>query len=167
MYYVRDYAVTAGDGIPTLVRSELNFVGGALAQQPAVPLVEGIEAFRIEFGVDDVSRSGDPVDYTDAFDWEDPNDKNTATNRGDGLPDGDFIRCTTATPCTVGDLMNATSAKIYVLARSREASPNYTDTKTYTLGAAGAVGPFNDNFKRHVFTTTVRLTNISGRRILP
>ena len=60
--------------------------------------------------------------------------------------------------------MNVTSARIYVLARSREASPNYTDTKTYTLGSAGDVGPFNDNFKRHVFTTTVRLTNIAGRQ---
>ena len=63
--------------------------------------------------------------------------------------------------------MNVTSARIYVLARSREASPNYTDTKTYTLGSAGAVGPFNDNFKRHVFTTTVRLTNVAGRRVTP
>jgi type IV pilus assembly protein PilW len=167
LYYVRDYAVTAGDGIPTLVRSEFDLVGGTLAQQPAVPLVEGVEAFRIEFGVDDVSRSGGAVNYAGAFNWQDPNDKNTPTNRGDGVPDGDFVRCTTATPCTIGDLMNATSAKIYVLARSREASPNYTDTKTYTLGAAGAVGPFNDNFKRHVFTTTVRLNNIAGRRILP
>ena len=171
IYYIRDYAVTAGDGIPTLVRSEFDFVGGTLAQQPAVPLVEGVEAFRIEFGVDDVARSGDTVDYPadflDPIDWVDDEDKNTATNRGDGLPDGDFVRCTTAVPCTVSDLMNATSAKIYVLARSREASPNYTDTKTYTLGAAGAVGPFNDNFKRHVFTTTVRLPNIAGRRILP
>jgi len=167
IYYIRDYAVTAGDGIPTLVRSEFDFVGGALAQQPAVPLVEGVEAFRIEFGVDDVSRSDDPVDYTTPIDWEDPEDKNTPTNRGDGVPDGDFVRCTTATPCTVSDLVNSTSAKIYVLARSREASPNYTDTKTYTLGTAGAIAPFNDHFKRHVFTTTVRLNNIAGRRILP
>ena len=83
------------------------------------------------------------------------------------MPDGDFVRCTTATPCTVSDLVNSTSAKIYVLARSREASPNYTDTKTYTLGTAGAIAPFNDHFKRHVFTTTVRLNNIAGRRILP
>ena len=69
--------------------------------------------------------------------------------------------------CTVDELMNVTSARIYVLARSREASPNYTDTKTYTLGSAGDVGPFNDNFKRHVFTTTVRLTNVAGRRVTP
>ena len=164
LYYVRDYAVTAGDGIPTLVRSQFD-LSGALAHQAPVALVEGIEAFRIELGVDDVSKTGAAVDYTVAVDWLDPDDRTTPTNRGDGVPDGAYVRCSPG--CTASDLMNATSARIYVLARSREASPNYTDTKTYTLGSAGAVGPFNDNFKRHVFTTTVRLTNISGRRMSP
>ena len=100
-----------------------------------------------------------------AVNWADPLDRTIPTNRGDGVPDGDYIRC--SPDCARCELMNVTSAKIYVLARSREASPNYTDTKTYTLGSAGAVGPFNDNFKRHVFTTTVRLPNISGRRMSP
>jgi type IV pilus assembly protein PilW len=164
LYYVRDYAVTPGDGIPTLVRSQFD-LSGALAHQAPVALVEGIEAFRIELGVDDVSKTGAAVDYTVAVDWLDPDDRTTPTNRGDGVPDGAYVRC--SPDCTASDLMNVTSARIYVLARSREASPNYTDTKTYTLGSAGAVGPFNDNFKRHVFTTTVRLTNISGRRMSP
>jgi type IV pilus assembly protein PilW len=165
LYYVRDYAVTAGDGIPTLVRSQFDFVGGTLAHQPPVALVEGIEAFRIELGVDDLSRTGAAVNYLEAIEWLDPDDRTTPTNRGDGVPDGAYVRCSPG--CTEADLMNATSVRIYVLARSREASPNYTDSKTYTLGSAGDVGPFNDNFKRHVFTTTVRLTNISGRRMTP
>jgi len=165
IYYVRDYAVTAGDGIPTLVRSQFDFVGGTLEHQPPVALVEGIEAFRIELGVDDVSKTGAAVDYTDAVDWLDPDDRTTPTNRGDGVPDGPYVRC--SPDCTVDELMNVTSARIYVLARSREASPNYTDSKTYTLGSAGDVGPFNDNFKRHVFTTTVRLTNVAGHRVTP
>jgi len=164
IYYVRDYAVTLGDGIPTLVRSQFD-LSGTLAHQPPVALVEGIEAFRIELGVDDLSKTGAAVDYTDAVDWLDPDDRTTPTNRGDGVPDGDFVRC--SPDCTVDELMNVTSARIYVLARSREASPNYTDSKTYTLGSAGDVGPFNDNFKRHVFTTTVRLTNIAGHRVTP
>ena len=165
IYYIRDYAVTAGDGIPTLVRSQFDFVGGTLAHQPPVALVEGIEAFRIELGVDDVSKTGAAVNYAAAVNWADPDDRTTPTNRGDGVPDGDFVRC--SPDCTVDELMNVTSARIYVLARSREASPNYTDSKTYTLGSAGDVGPFNDNFKRHVFTTTVRLTNIAGHRVTP
>jgi type IV pilus assembly protein PilW len=164
IYYVRDYAVSVGDGIPTLVRSEFD-LGGTLRHQLPVALVEGIQAFRIEFGIDDVSKTGAPVNYGQAIVWADPLDRATPTNRGDGAPDGNYIRC--SPDCALDDLMNVTSAKIYILARSREASPNYTDTKTYTLGTAGAVGPFNDNFKRHVFTTTVRIPNIAGRRISP
>ena len=60
--------------------------------------------------------------------------------------------------------MNLTAVKFYVLSRSREPSQGHTDTKTYTLGAQN-LGPFNDDFQRHVFMTTVRLPNISGRRI--
>ena len=100
-------------------------------------LVEGIEAFRIELGVDDVSKTGAPVNYGDAIEYADPMDKTDPANRGDGVPDGDFIHCSPG--CTVHELMNVTSAKIYVLARSREASPNYTDTKTYTLGGGAAI----------------------------
>ncbi len=95
---------------------------------------------RVELGVDTVSRTGDPVDYTAAIEWADPDTKTAAVNRGDGIPDGDFVRCTTAVPCTVDQLTNTTAVRVYVLARSREATTGYTDTKTYTLGAAGAVG---------------------------
>jgi type IV pilus assembly protein PilW len=166
IYYIRDYAVTPGDEIPTLVRAQFDLSGGTLEHQtPPVALVEGIEGFRVELGVDDVSKTGDPVDYTDEVLWLDPDDRTTPTNRGDGVPDGDYVRC--SPDCSEDELMNVTAARIYVLARSREASPNYTDTKTYTLGSAGDVGPFDDHFKRHVFTTTVRLTNVSGRRVSP
>jgi type IV pilus assembly protein PilW len=170
LYWVRNYAVTAGDGIPTLVRSQFAHVGGIPAYEPPVALVEGVEAFRVELGVDDVSKTGDAVDYTAAIDWQDPLNKFTPTNRGDGVPDGDYVRCDPdcdTGPLTVDELMNVTSARIYVLARSREASPNYTDSKTYTLGSAGDVGPFDDHFKRHVFVTTVRLPNVAGRRMTP
>ena len=47
LYYIRDYSVNAGDGIPTLVRVELD--GGVSAP---VPLVEGIENLRVDLGVD-------------------------------------------------------------------------------------------------------------------
>ena len=165
IYYIRDYAVTAGDGIPTLMRSEFDSVGGGTpAHQAAVPLVEGIDAFRVEFGIDSVSRTGDAVNYADPIDWDDPDTKTTATNRGDAMPDGDYVHCE---PCTFDELMNATSARIYVLARGREPTQGYVDTKEYTLGSGAAIGPFNDGFKRHVYTTTVRLPNIAGRRERP
>lgn len=168
LYYIRDYAVTAGDGIPTLMRSQFDLgPGGALEHQPAVPLIEGIEGFRVELGVDDVSETGAPVDYTTAIDWADPDTRTSPTNRGDGAPDGDFVRCTAAAPCDAGLLANVTAVKFYVLARSREPSQGYTDGKVYALAAGETVGPFNDAFQRHVFVSTVRLPNVSGRRITP
>lgn len=166
LYYVRDFAVTAGDGIPTLMRSTLDISGTTPQHLGAVPLVEGIDAFRVELGVDDVSGTGAAVDYTVATVWVDADTKEMATNRGDGIPDGAFIRCTTAAPCGVADLINTTAVRVWVLARSREPTQGYTDTKQYTM-AGTTYGPYNDAFKRHVYTTTVRLPNISGRRERP
>jgi type IV pilus assembly protein PilW len=172
IYYIRNWAVAVGDGIPTLVRSTFDTVGGVPAHQPAVAMIEGIQGLRVELGIDNLSNAyagepdGTPVDYTEEVDWLDPDTRETPTNRGDGSPDGAFIACTTADPCTVDELMNVTAVKIYVLVRSREAAPNYTDTKTYQLGDA-TVGPFNDGFKRHVYVSTLRLPNIAGRRQTP
>ncbi len=171
IYYVRDHSNT-GDGIPTLVRSRFGLSGGVLGHQAPEAMVEGIEGFRVELGVDNRSKAytgqptGTPVDYTAAVNWLDPNTRTTPTNRGDGAPDGAFVSCTTLSPCTVAQLMNVTAVKIYVLVRSREPSPGYTDTKTYTLGST-TMGPFNDAFKRHVYVTTVRLPNVAGRRATP
>jgi type IV pilus assembly protein PilW len=166
IYYVRDFADTAGDGIPTLMRSEFDLAGGVLGHLAAVPLIEGINGFRVELGVDDLSETGDAVDYTAAVDWVDPLTRTSATNRGDGVPDDAFVHCTTAVPCAVADLTNVTAVRLYVLARTREPSQGFEDTKTYTLGDT-VLGPFNDAFPRHLFVTTIRLPNVSGRRITP
>jgi type IV pilus assembly protein PilW len=166
IYYVRDYSETPGDGIPTLMRSEFDLAGGVLAHQAAVPLIEGINGFRVELGVDDLSETGDPVDYTAEVDWADPDTRTSATNRGDGVPDEEFLHCTTAVPCTVANLTNVSAVRLYVLARTREPSQGFQDTKTYTLGDA-VLGPYNDAFPRHLFVTTIRLPNILGRRITP
>jgi type IV pilus assembly protein PilW len=167
IYYVRDHSVTPGDGIPTLMRSQFNLAGGVLEHQPPVPLIEGVEGFRVELGIDDLSETGAAVDYTEEVEWADPTTRETLVNRGDGVPDGAFVRCTTAAPCTVDQLMNLTAVKFYVLSRSRETSLGHQDTKTYALGAGATLGPFNDGYPRHVFMTTVRMPNISGRRITP
>lgn len=166
IYYVRNYAVTVGDGIPTLMRSSFDLSGGTLAHQAAQPLIEGIEGISVEFGIDSVSDSGGAVVPTAEIAWADVITKTSPTNRGDGIPDGAFTPCTDAAPCTAAQLTNVAAVKLYVLARANLATPGYTDTKTYTLGST-TLGPFNDSFKRHVFSTTVRLTNISGRRETP
>ena len=77
------------------------------------------------------------MNYGAAIVWADPDTRTTPTNRGDGVADGDFITCTTATPCTAAQLANVTAVKLYVLVRGRDESQGYTDTKTYTLAGSG------------------------------
>lgn len=161
IYYIRNYASNPDDGIPTLVRS--NFDG--TEHHAATPLIEGIESFHVEFGIDNLSKTGDPVDYSSAVSWKDPNTKKIPTNRGDGIPD-EFTYCTVSSPCTVDELMNITAVKLHVLSRNRESTPGYKDVKEYMLGEK-KLGPFNDGYKRHVFSTTIRLPNIAGRRETP
>jgi len=162
IYYVRDYASTVGDNIPTLVRSRFARAGLVYLHGSPEVLVEGIEGFRIEVGVDNISRTMAVVDYASAIAWQDPAMQQGAINRGDGTPD-EFVRCLASTPCTVDQLMNAVSVKLHVLVRNETATAGYTDSKTYTLGGT-TLGPFDDSFKRHLFTQTVRLVNPSSRR---
>lgn len=131
IYYIRD------DN--TLMRSQFDLASGVNKHLAAEPMIEGVEGFRVELGVDD-----GPVD---------------------GAPDA-FVRCSTATACTSDQLANVVAVKVYVLVRSLVATPGYIDNKTYNLGTT-TLGPFNDNVKRHVFSSTVRLNNISGRREAP
>ncbi len=132
-----------GDGIPTLKRAEL----GANGAFSIVPLVEGVENLQFEYGLD--------------------------TN-GDSMPDavsadpGTYGGCA-ADPCYITNWLNVVTAKIHLLSRSIEPTPGYTDTKTYPLGlqADGTQrtdGPFNDGFKRHAYTETIRMNNPAGRR---
>jgi Tfp pilus assembly protein PilW len=163
-----------GQNLPTLMRSQFDVLGGVLAQQAPVPLIDGVEAFTVVLGLDTVSKSGAPVDYTQPVAWADPNNLVLPTNRGDGAPDL-FVRCTTAAPCTAYQLMNAVAVRIYALVRDRDTSPGYQDAKTYCIGEPAADGTCpvasqytpNDSYKRHLFVTTIRINNVSGRRETP
>jgi type IV pilus assembly protein PilW len=158
--------------MPSLVRSSFGMGATQPEHGQAVAMVEGIEGFRVELGIDNRSKAyvgqatGTPVDYTAEVDWLDPDTRSIPTNRGDGSPDGAFISCTDLDPCTVDELMNVTAVKIHLLVRSREPSRGYTDTKTYQVGST-TMGPYDDGFKRHVYTSTVRLPNVAGRRQTP
>jgi type IV pilus assembly protein PilW len=131
-----------GDGIPTLKRAELGT--GAFA---VVPLVEGVENLQLEYGLDtNVPTTGTPAVYT-----ADPNSYNG---------------CAPAT--CISYWRNTVAVKINVLTRNLTTTQGYTDTKTYSLGltAAGAanlVGPFNDGYKRHAYSSVARLYNSAGR----
>ena len=163
IYYLRNYAFAPGDGIPTLMQSSYDLAGGSLNQQPAVAMIEGVEAMRFELGVDNISDSGAAVNFAQAVTWASASIKNSPTNRGDGAADS---LCTSATPCNLSSMVNAVQVKVYLLVRDLESSPGYSSDKTYSL-AGRTYGPFSDAFKRHLYTTTVRLSNISGRRETP
>ena len=130
------------DGIPTLKRAELG--PGTFN---IVPLVEGIENWQLEYGLDtNVPTTGSPAVYS-----ADPNSYNG---------------CTPAV--CVSYWRNTVAVEINLLARNKTATQGYTDTKTYSLGltAAGApnvVGPFDDGYKRHMYSTVARLNNPASR----
>jgi type IV pilus assembly protein PilW len=93
IYYVRDYAVTAGDGIPTLMRSEFALAAacsgtsrrGDGRRHRGLP-----RRARHRQPQQAVRRqpTGSPVNYAAAVNWYDPLTRTTLTNRGDGSPDG-------------------------------------------------------------------------------
>jgi type IV pilus assembly protein PilW len=131
-----------GKPIPTLKRIELDATGAF----SIVPLAEGIQALRAEFGVDSA-----PI-------W--PTDPGTGSLVGDGVPDS-----FTHSP-SVTDMSNTVAVRLYVLARNTEMSTGYVDDKTYTLGSATTTAT-NDAYKRHVYGAETRIVNQSGRREIP
>ena len=125
------------DGVPTLKRAEL----GAGGQFAIVPLVEGIENLQFEYGLD-TNGNSNPDDMT-----ADP---------------GTYAGCA-ADPCYIANWASAMTVRIHLLSRSLEMSPSFVDTKTYPLGPV-TVGPFNNGFKRHAYTGTIRMNSPAGRR---
>lgn len=136
----------AGAAIPTLKRLELS--GAAFTE---VPLVEGIERLRIEYGID-TNNDGAPDAYT--------NDPSAYTYAG-------CVSCTAPQ-----NWANVVTAKLHLLSRALEESPGYVNTKVYELGVNAAlapvrVGPFNDGYRRQVYSAALRVMNVSGRRDAP
>lgn len=190
VYFVAPCSVPAGGGsvctgpaddsgspIPTLKRLELSVSSGELSVSPdpsgsrtfnTMPIAEGIEALKIEYGVD--NSPGAPP--------------NPTTERiGDGAPDLCIPNASTAV-LGAADLPNIVSAKVWLIARSPRTTPGYQDIKTYAVATpstafcAGAnpgtpagtgltYGPYNDAYKRHAFFSDVRLLNLSSRREIP
>lgn len=128
-----------GDGIPTLKRAELR--GSSFT---IVPLVEGIENLQLEYGF--------PVGATDVW-----------------TPAPDSYNTCAWADC-VKYWRNTYVVKVHLLARNTESSVGYQDTKRYNLGlnADGesvTAGPFNDAYRRHAYSTTVRLNNPANRAL--
>lgn len=144
------YYIATSNGQPTLMRVPL----GNTAYLPPQPLIEGIEYFRVEYGIDNRGSNGLCI---------------SGTNPGDGSTD-EFIMAGAADSCALpalDQLANIVAVKIHVLARNLEPTPGYEDNKSYRLGNTAVIAATGDGFKRHAFSTTVRLVNPSGRRETP
>jgi type IV pilus assembly protein PilW len=164
----------AGGSVPTLKRLELTTNPGTGAlEMRQVPLVEGIEQLNIEYGLDCAANTVPPAPFVAI--WPDGMaDVYTSdpTNYTDGA------NCANA----VDNWRNVVNVRFYVLARNVNTSPGLSDeakAKTYTLGRKPTLAPppappgapltvtFNDNFRRHVYSSLVRVANPAGRRDRP
>lgn len=141
IYYVANNN-NSGDGVPTLKRAELK--AGSINIEP---LVEGIENLQFSYGLDSAGGDGSIEEFVAA-------------------PEA-HSSCSGA-DC-VENLRNILAVDVSLISRSTEATPGHSDIKTYTLAADASgdpqtFGPYNDEYKRHAYRTTVRLNNPAGRR---
>jgi type IV pilus assembly protein PilW len=135
------------DGIPTLKRLELVAESGTTMMK-LVPLVEGIEYLKLEYGIDNLPNAADPAT---------------------GLMGDATIDAWNSDTATI-DWTTVIAAKAYVLARNTQPTAGFTDDKTYTLGTV-TVAPADyalyTRYKRHVYTVVAHLMNPAGRREIP
>jgi len=134
---VRYYIGNNGRGpdavTPSLYRTIITTPGGALTETRQ-ELFEGVEAMHILYGVD---------------------------TSGNGVPDS-YVRSGDA-PLSTGDpaanWSNIVSVRIAILVRTVDQHGRDVDTNTYPVNNL-VVGPFNDNRRRRVFTTTATVRNL-------
>ena len=100
-------------------------------------IAEGIEYFHVMWGIDQEMIDGLNSTFADGH-----------ANY--------FVSSPTTT-----QMAGVVAAKIYVLARSRNFDQTYSDDKQYILGdvTLPPAGTYNDNYRRKVFSTTVKLRN--------
>lgn len=135
-YYVANCDRCGVDTIPTLKRAEL--VDDEIV---VTPLVEGIENFQLEYGID---------------------------ANGDGTPERFLEMPDAALGAGFGDWQNVMAVRVYLLARSTDAEPGYVDsTKQFNLGPAGYTAAAQDGFKRVLLTSLVRPMTPAGQRETP
>ena len=136
----------SGASIPTLRMLEL---GTGPAWQ-VFSIAEGIEEMRFDFGLDAAATKDGVSDNCGA----------TALVR--------FTKCDGSALASGADEVdhwtNIVAVQVYIVARNAETSPAYWDDKVYNLGLAGTAGPYNNNYRRHAYTTFVRLNNVSMPR---
>lgn len=134
-YYVATCDRCGRDTIPTLKRADLDN-----GQIVVTPLVEGVENFQVEYGVD-ANGDGTPDRYLE-------------------YPDG-------ALGAGFGAWQNVMAVRLYLLVRSTDAEAGYGETKQFNLGPAGYVATTADGYRRMLLTSIVRLMGPAGQREAP
>jgi len=148
-------AADNGRPVPTLKRLELTASSGAATFQ-SIAIAEGVEFMKVSYGIDDTPTTANP----------------DTGLIGDGSPDR-YVNTLSFT-----DLPNAVTARVDLLVRNPEPSLGYTDSKTYGLGVntasptlgnaiSVAASSLATNYRRHVYSTEVRLVNMSSRKEIP
>jgi type IV pilus assembly protein PilW len=66
---------------------------------------------------------------------------------------------------TLSEMENAVAARVYLLARSIDADPHFTNGTQYRLGDS-IVAAANDGFYRRVYSTTISLRNTAARSLM-
>ncbi|MBF0271888.1 MAG: PilW family protein [Magnetococcales bacterium] len=128
------------DTIPTLKRLDLEASGGVRAMA-ITPLAEGVEILKVRYGLDTTPSTTDP-----------------ATGLiGDGIPD------TWSTAPTLAQWSSVVSVQVHVLTRAPNTSTGQIDNKSYQVGPL-TVAASGDGYRRHLFSTEVRPTNLAGPR---
>jgi prepilin-type N-terminal cleavage/methylation domain-containing protein len=130
IYYIRNFAVTAGDGIPTLCRKILDYSGGVPTMVDEC-LAQGIEDLQVEFGVD-TDADGIPNGYVD-----DP----TIAELQASVTARVFVLARTADP----DL-RYTNEKTYQIGNAPAVSPNdnfYRRVYSVTVGLRNVTSLYN------------------------
>lgn len=122
--------------IPTLMRLRRDLTGNWCSES----LVEGVQDIQYDFGID---RSGN------------------------GVPNADgSLAAYVPSPADTAAWSNVMAVQVNLLARTEDVSPGHADEKVYRMSMDGTVtaGPFDDAFRRRVFSGLVRLVNPAGRR---
>ena len=148
-------AADNGRPIPTLKRLEMT-TDNTSPQFQSIAIAEGVEFMKVAYGIDDTPSATNP----------------DTGQIGDGSPDR-YVN-----GLVVADLRNVVTARVDLLVRNPEPSSGYTDSKTYALGIdpgapttgsaiSVAASSLATNYRRHVYSTEVRLVNMSSRKEIP
>jgi type IV pilus assembly protein PilW len=151
-----------GSPIPTLKRLELAAEGGNTVLR-IVPLVAGIENFQVDYGVDEWPAAADSLTGMAGDGAPDCEDTDPGSAGNLAFTPG----CASGNPGGTAGWANAVQVKVHLLARNTAQTTGYVEDKTYTLGLGTTVDRPAGAYKRHVYTSSVRLNNVSGRREIP